>query len=34
MPALIYGIHHIEEILPLFGKALVLREGITNIEAV
>jgi iron complex transport system ATP-binding protein len=27
MPALIYVTHHIEEILPLFGKMLVLREG-------
>ena len=27
MPALIYVTHHIEEILPLFGKTLVLREG-------
>src|SRR6266705_30356 len=27
MPAIIYVTHHIEEILPLFGKTLVLREG-------
>ena len=27
MPALIYVTHHIEEILPLFGKTLILREG-------
>lgn len=27
MPALIYVTHHIEEILPLFGKILVLRDG-------
>ena len=27
IPALIYVTHHIEEILPLFGKTLVLREG-------
>jgi iron complex transport system ATP-binding protein len=27
LPALIYVTHHIEEILPLFGKTLVLRDG-------
>ena len=27
MPALIYVTHHIEEILPLFGKILILRDG-------
>ncbi len=27
IPALIYVTHHIEEILPLFGKTLVMREG-------
>jgi iron complex transport system ATP-binding protein len=27
IPALIYVTHHIEEILPLFGKTLVLRDG-------
>jgi iron complex transport system ATP-binding protein len=27
MPAPIYVTHHIEEILPLFRKTLVLREG-------
>jgi iron complex transport system ATP-binding protein len=27
IPALIYVTHHIEEILPLFGKTLVLRQG-------
>jgi iron complex transport system ATP-binding protein len=27
IPALIYVTHHIEEILPLFGRTLVLREG-------
>jgi iron complex transport system ATP-binding protein len=27
IPALIYVTHHVEEILPLFGKTLVLREG-------
>jgi iron complex transport system ATP-binding protein len=27
MPALIYVTHHIEEILPLFGKTLVLGQG-------
>jgi iron complex transport system ATP-binding protein len=27
IPALIYVTHHIEEILPLFGKSLVLRNG-------
>src|ERR687891_282610 len=27
IPALIYVTHHIEEILPLFGKTLVLKEG-------
>ena len=27
IPALIYVTHHIEEILPLFGQTLVLRDG-------
>jgi iron complex transport system ATP-binding protein len=27
MPSLIYVTHHIEEILPLFAKTLVLRDG-------
>src|SRR4029077_7695822 len=27
IPSLIYVTHHIEEILPLFGKTLVLRDG-------
>ena len=27
IPALIYVTHHVEEILPLFGKTLVLRAG-------
>jgi len=27
IPALIYVTHHIEEILPLFGKTLVVQEG-------
>jgi iron complex transport system ATP-binding protein len=27
IPALIYVTHHVEEILPLFGKTLVLRQG-------
>jgi len=27
MPALIYVTHHIEEILSLFGKTLIQREG-------
>jgi iron complex transport system ATP-binding protein len=27
IPSLIYVTHHIEEILPFFGKTLVLRDG-------
>jgi iron complex transport system ATP-binding protein len=27
IPALIYVTHHIEEILPLFGKTLILKNG-------
>src|SRR5206468_9227748 len=27
IPSLIYVTHHIEEILPLFGKTLILKEG-------
>jgi len=27
IPSLIYVTHHVEEILPLFGKTLILKEG-------